>query len=362
MMKKPDEQGALIFIPDISGFTQFVNDRELKHTHHIIAELLEILIEANQLNLEVSEIEGDAILFYRLGESPPVNEIVKQCKAMYVAFHRHLKKYGISRICNCGACKTAGRLTLKTIAHYGSVSFHKIKNHEKLFGSDVIKAHRLLKNNIPQDEYILISEAIAEEASENKYMEKWVIWNKGNISYDVGDINYAYASLQPVYSEIPEPELTDVKLHRSQSPMIFTIDIHAPLEIVYEAFIDLKQRMEWMTGLKAIKIEDEPLTRMNKICTSFECTLEHEKCTLQTSNAEFGEHVAKFSETLLEHPITFDYLVEEADGKIKLRLECHSAFSFPMKWMFNLFMKRKFKAETKNSLVQLKNYCEKKIR
>ena len=58
------------FIPDISGFTRFVNETEIDHSRLIIQELLEILINSNQIGLEVSEIEGDAILFYKFGESP----------------------------------------------------------------------------------------------------------------------------------------------------------------------------------------------------------------------------------------------------------------------------------------------------
>jgi uncharacterized protein YndB with AHSA1/START domain len=281
---------------------------------------------------------------------------------MYVAFHRHLKKYGISRICNCAACQTAGRLTLKTIAYYGSASFHKIQNQEKLFGSDVITVHRLLKNNIPQDEYILLSGTIGEEALKAQDTENWVQWNKGSVSYDIGNVNYAYASLQPVYAEIPEPELSEVKLYRSASPMVYTIEIKAPMDIVYEALIDLNQRTEWMAGLKAVKIREAPLNRMNRICTSFECAMEHEKCTWQTSKAEFGEHSLKFSETFLEHPMTFDYTVEEVNGKIKLTLECHNAFRLPMKWMFDWFMKKKFRADTQKSLNRLKDYCESRNR
>ena len=70
-MEEPnDTQNALLFVPDISGFTQFINDRQIQHNHRIIAELLEILIESNRLNLKVNEIEGDAILFYRVGQPP----------------------------------------------------------------------------------------------------------------------------------------------------------------------------------------------------------------------------------------------------------------------------------------------------
>jgi hypothetical protein len=169
-----------------------------------------------------------------------------------------------------------------------------------------------------------------------------------------------YSSLKPVYSLVPEPELPVTKKYRSKSPLVYSVEINAPMNIVYDALIDLNQRVKWMTGLKAVNIQDPSLNRMNKICTSFECIMEHEKCTFQTSDVEFGENSARFSETYLEHPMTFDYLVEEAEGKIRLTLECHNAFSLPMKWMFNLFMKKKFNADIIKSISQLKNYCEQK--
>jgi hypothetical protein len=57
------ENRGLLFIPDISGFSQFVNEVELEHSRFIIQQLLEVLIRANDSGLQISEIEGDAILF-----------------------------------------------------------------------------------------------------------------------------------------------------------------------------------------------------------------------------------------------------------------------------------------------------------
>ena len=68
-IKKWKTEGCFLFL-DISGFTRFVNETEIDHSRLIIQELLEILINSNQIGLEVSEIEGDAILFYKFGESP----------------------------------------------------------------------------------------------------------------------------------------------------------------------------------------------------------------------------------------------------------------------------------------------------
>ena len=62
------ENRGLLFIPDISGFSRFVNAVEIEHSRVIIQQLLEVLIQANDSGLTISEIEGDAILFYKFGE------------------------------------------------------------------------------------------------------------------------------------------------------------------------------------------------------------------------------------------------------------------------------------------------------
>lgn len=75
---------GLPFITDISGFTSFVTTMKLAHSKHVIQELLEVLIDANELGLEISEIEGDAILFYRFGPSPKLDIIFDQVKKMFL--------------------------------------------------------------------------------------------------------------------------------------------------------------------------------------------------------------------------------------------------------------------------------------
>src|SRR6185369_3557411 len=102
---------GLLFIPDISGFTRFVNETEIDHSRLIIEELLEVLINANQIGLEVSEIEGDAILFFKFGDSPDIKELYKQVEKMFREFHSHLVAYDYRRFCRCKACSSAINLT-----------------------------------------------------------------------------------------------------------------------------------------------------------------------------------------------------------------------------------------------------------
>src|SRR5687768_12716262 len=113
------KQSGLIFIPDISGFTQFINSVELEHSQHIIRELLEVIFDANQMELDVSEVEGDAILFYKLGESPDLNVTYNQVEKMFLSFHQHLELCESRNTCKCNACTSAIHLSLKIISHYG---------------------------------------------------------------------------------------------------------------------------------------------------------------------------------------------------------------------------------------------------
>ncbi len=84
---------SLLFIADISGFTRFVNETEITHSRHIISELLEALIDKNDLGMDVAEIEGDAVLFYKYGEVPTFESLLMQSQEMFLEFHSHLLNY-----------------------------------------------------------------------------------------------------------------------------------------------------------------------------------------------------------------------------------------------------------------------------
>src|SRR4029450_12966357 len=98
------ENRGLLFIPDISGFSRFVNAVEIEHSRFIIQQLLEVLIRANDSGLQISEIEGDAILFYQFGEPVALRALYTQVEKMFRAFHQYLVAYDHRKICQCKAC------------------------------------------------------------------------------------------------------------------------------------------------------------------------------------------------------------------------------------------------------------------
>ncbi len=189
------ENKGLLLIPDISGFTKLVNDTELTHSRLIIQGLLETLIDSNQMELEISEVEGDAILFYKFGDVPDLRIIYRQVEIMYFNFRKHLKE-GVTRCgCKCNACISAIGLSLKVITHYGEFMGYKVKNFNKLIGKDIIVAHQLLKNDIPLHEYWLITKSLLKDNLPDDFTE-WMKWSNSVKQTEEGQIDFLYTQFK----------------------------------------------------------------------------------------------------------------------------------------------------------------------
>ena len=188
------ETRGLLFIPDITGFTTFVTEIELAHSKQIIKELLEILIDSNLLRMDISEVEGDAILFYKMGEVPDVGQIYEQVEKMFCAFHEQIIFFSSNCSCDCRACASVTYLTLKIITHHGEFTLYDVKNFRKLIGKDVIIAHRLLKNDVPGGEYWLITKSLFKEDSPGNYRH-WMKWETSVKETDHGEIHFHFTSL-----------------------------------------------------------------------------------------------------------------------------------------------------------------------
>ena len=187
------QQKGFIFIPDISGFTNFVNAVELQHSRHIIQELLEIILNTNQMGLKISEVEGDAVLFYQLGEMPDLKIVSDQVQRMFLSFHKHLLQYENRRTCYCDACISAINLSLKFITHYGEFTEYKIGDFTKLIGKDIIIAHQLLKNDISNHEYWLISAGLSEEKP--REFTTWMQWDYGSKQLERSEVFFHFTQL-----------------------------------------------------------------------------------------------------------------------------------------------------------------------
>ncbi|WP_292010597.1 DUF2652 domain-containing protein [Chryseobacterium sp.] len=157
-MENTNTQDGIIMIPDFNGFTEFVLNTKLYTGEYIVRELLSTLIDINDQYFEISEIEGDAILFYKYDDHPSFESISGMLKKMQDAFNRKISELST-------ALSMAIDMSLKFIVHYGTFSQYKIGNFKKLYGTTVVEAHQLLKNELAeQPSYALFSHSFLENS------------------------------------------------------------------------------------------------------------------------------------------------------------------------------------------------------
>lgn len=272
-------QKGVLFIPDISGFTEFINQTEITHSQHIIEELLEIIIEDTKSSFEISEIEGDAVLFYRYEENTNLKDIKDLCIQLFEKFHQHLQYYKRDRVCDCGACTTTDQLSLKFIVHRGFLQEYEIAERKKLMGKDVIYVHRLLKNTVPSKEYILVSNSFNLNSDQEKRLAELEFLKLDQDFENYGNQEIWYFNLNSLKENIPiaPPRV------RSKIPEVnlsSCISIRAKLPVILKAITEPEKRLKWTKNLKKIELKDH---RINRIKTSHECIIgqNHVQITLE---------------------------------------------------------------------------------
>jgi hypothetical protein len=153
---------AVLLIADIGGYTRYMNwnRMHLVHAQLTVAALLESVIDAGK-GLKLAKLEGDAAFFW----APDGNAKVLVCDGLsrmresFLARRERIKK---DDFCDCESCAQLDDLSLKFVVHEGDVAEQRVKRHVELAGVDVILVHRMLKNQVPVLEYVLMTDPVAQ--------------------------------------------------------------------------------------------------------------------------------------------------------------------------------------------------------
>jgi hypothetical protein len=179
----PSAASGLLFLADISGYTAFLQSVALAHqndafadgavpdAYAVLSSLLDGIVQSVVPPLTLLELEGDAVFAYAsVPTDVPTGQAMLDCLGeCYAGFHGRLGSARDLWTCWCEACEQVDSLDLKFVLHVGSYVTQEIAGHRKLVGSDVILAHRLLKNGaadlLGHGAYALITESAAERLS-----------------------------------------------------------------------------------------------------------------------------------------------------------------------------------------------------
>lgn len=342
---------GLLFIPDISGFTRFINETDIEHSRLIVQELLEILINANQLGLEVSEIEGDAILFYKFGDPPAMEDLYKQTETMFCAFHQSLVAYEQRRYCQCKACTSAVGLTLKIVTHYGEFTGYNVRQFNKLIGKDVIVAHQLLKNDIEQHEYWLVTKNLLPDSHPAGFAQ-WMKWNSSTKQTESGIIKFHYTQLSELKHRIPAQPLVGTDLSKKVKVITVSREYETDIITLFHASGDFTFRNRWMEGVKSMEDLNHFLPRVGM---RSRCITEDGELIIHSSGYSYSDERIEFTETIETNKTVMRYVLEKTgEKKTKLTLDFFIEKSIISELLFKT-KKKKMEGRLQQSLLNLES-------
>ena len=354
---------SLLFLPDISGFTKFVQTTEVEHSQHVISELLEVLIGANTEELQLAEIEGDALFFFKEEEVPSLEKLLAQIESMFTAFYSHLKLLEKNRICPCNACSSAPNLQLKIIAHVGKLQFINVQDKRKPFGAQVIEVHRLMKNSVDSDSYVLLSKELTDYIEmPNNYHSKLFNFNKGDNEYDGKRLNYLYSILDKNILKL-KPFSHAKKIEFSQTPSLyFEKEYPVSASELLEYITNYAYRHQWVEGVDEIKFDENEVTRVG---SEHICIIDgkHLNFTTITKKGRPGQLI--YGELTSSPPPVDElyqfYIINPiTSNSCKLEVEVYwKAKSFIKKLLLVLVAKKLIRNNVQNALSGLLRFVEK---
>ena len=240
-------QNGYLVIADISGYTSFVAKTELEHSHEILTELLELLVNSFQPTMTLSKLEGDAVFAYANKDVfARGTTLIDFVEAMYVAFRDKQLSMMRATTCTCSACRNIPTLDLKFFIHCGDFIQQKVSNIKELVGSDVNLVHSLTKNHVSEATgwraYMMLTEQCLMDLQLNLHdahtqMEEYE---------HLGEIKTYNVNLHARYKEITEARR--IMLDEKDADFVFRMEFSAPPAIAWEWIQDPEKRNLWNGG------------------------------------------------------------------------------------------------------------------
>ncbi|WP_243739385.1 DUF2652 domain-containing protein [Flavicella sediminum] len=354
---------SLLFLPDISGYTEFVQTTEISHSQHVIAELLEILVSANTLDLKLAEVEGDALFFYK-EEIPSLEKILAQVETMFTAFFSQLDLLKNNRICPCNACSSAVNLELKIVVHCGDIEFITVQNKKKPFGPQVIEAHRLMKNSIASDNYVLISQTLADEIFLTEhYKSKLFDFEKLSDTYDKKVLAYQYAKIATDNLKLNR-QTAIKKINFKKSPSVL-LEKKFPIEAnqLMEYLSNYSFRHLWVEGVDAFEFNKNEVTRIG---SGHVCVINQKHLNFTTVTKDVEENQLIYGEVTSSFPFVdavyqFYTLTPISKKSCELKLEIYAeATSFLKKLVMAVVVKKILKKNAYKAIESLYEFIKTK--
>jgi uncharacterized protein YndB with AHSA1/START domain len=248
------ENGYLV-IADISGYTAFLTQVELEHAEGIMKGLFDTLVKEMKSPLVISKLEGDAIFAYAPeGSFVQGQTLLEAIENIYCAFAMSLESMQLNTDCSCKACELMPTLDLKFVLHHGTYMLSEIGGRQELSGTDVILAHRLLKNNIVETSgyiaYAFLSQACADAMALGELKEGMKTHTE---NYEhLGEVSGYVYDLHSVWHK--ERDVRRVYVDPDESWFKVEVEVSAKPSLIWDYLANPQLRRHWLQadGMTAV--------------------------------------------------------------------------------------------------------------
>jgi len=247
-------QPTCFLIADISGYTGYLADVELDHAQDILADLVGAVVTALRPNFRLAKLEGDAAFTFATVETIDGSMLLDTIERCYFGFRRRRRDVSQATSCECNACVRIPDLDLKFVVHHGAAIHQKVAGRQELLGTDVIVAHRLLKNEVVEklgiDAYALISQACIDASD----IDPAALGMRAHTeTYDrIGDVPAWAHDLGRRWQE--EEARGRVFVTPEESILIVSVPTTAPPQVAWEFLTRPGQRMTWQPWVTKVEI------------------------------------------------------------------------------------------------------------
>jgi len=225
----------------------------------------------------------------------------------------------------------------------------------------VILAHKLLKNNINNSEYLLLTENTFDIYPETipAFVKELKQMNEGSTDYaELGNIPYRYFLLNHLHDKVKELP-TKVHPHKFKNPVRYDGIINATKEKVYEIISNLEYRTSINKSASDFIYDREHVNRVGFV---HECVINNRNYSIETISNDFGNDKLVYGELVKKIPIarkmySYTILENHAEGT-KVYYEVHLEPIPVLTWLLSIFIRPFMRNRLRSSFYQLKEYCE----
>jgi Protein of unknown function (DUF2652)/Polyketide cyclase / dehydrase and lipid transport len=241
-------------IADISGYTGYLADVELDHAQDILADLIGAVVTALRPNFRLAKLEGDAAFTFMTAAKLDGSMLLDTIERCYFGFRRRRRDVRQATSCECNACARIPDLDLKFVIHHGPAIRQRVAGHQELLGSDVIVAHRLLKNGVIEklgmSAYALLSQSCIDASDIDPAA---IGMREITESYErIGDVRCWAHDLERRWQE--EEARGRVFVSPQGSFVTVSVPTNVPPQVAWEFLTRPGQRMTWQPWVTEVTI------------------------------------------------------------------------------------------------------------